>query len=629
MAGFGANNGGGFGPGNSGFGSGNGGFGPGNGGFGFGNGGFGVGGTGEGGLVKPIEVAADESKNLINGKQALLNCQYEQAIETFKRACADNEAKAFYFVGIMLAEGLGCQADMDQAKYAWQSGVELGDKLCWLRLATPEEYFDFQQSEEAQNLVAEGRSNIFVGFEIAKQDQDQGGFLMDQEQRDKYFDAAAKEGFCLGMFYMYKSLIGLGKYDEALYNLRQAAEVKRYPQAMLEIGDLFKNGINGVSQNDQEALRWYKQAELARCVKASYLLGNFYYERQQFNYALPYLARAAHVGDVAAMVQLGYMYMDGSGTPGKRPDFAKAKRMFEAAQPYNDQAREGLEELAARAREEAAPKQGKVKVIRQAGYSRPEAAPAPAERNNAGGFGAPAERITAGGFGASAERTVSGGFGASVEMTAAAESGPVGDITQEIYDVVGNINAALGIAVPTRPTARPAAPKEAPARMAAQPAPQEEAPVSRFANEIKSMKASRVSHREAAKKLVMNIAANTSIPCWSIYPKIDNKSISIANSNYAGKNFAFDVMAIFDDGLAVFKNKLGFMVTIKAIITSQGFTIPLDTLVNVEIRPDNIIVFTYDGNKVDKYRSKKPLLHGELVKELLLSLALLAREYKN
>lgn len=68
-------------------------------------------------------------------------------------------------------------------------------------------------------------------------------------------------------------------------------------------------------------------------IEAQLLLGEYYYERQEFSMALPWLQMAAKQGEVEAQRRLAQMYEAGQGVP---PDEEKARFWLRCATAQGD-----------------------------------------------------------------------------------------------------------------------------------------------------------------------------------------------------------------------------------------------------------------------------------------------------
>jgi TPR repeat protein len=102
-----------------------------------------------------------------------------------------------------------------------------------------------------------------------------------------------------------------------LSSLRLRAEESDV-KAQYQLGRLFMYGL-GVSQNYQEAARWYERAAERGCADAQFMMG-FLYEhgngvRRDYRRALEYYRAAANQGHFTAANNLATLYIHGLGVP--------------------------------------------------------------------------------------------------------------------------------------------------------------------------------------------------------------------------------------------------------------------------------------------------------------------------
>ena len=103
------------------------------------------------------------------------------------------------------------------------------------------------------------------------------------------------------------------------------------PQAQRDLGNMYIRG-QGVAQNDNRAVSWYRKAADQGDLKAQYNLGICYIEGQgvprDLSVALTWFRRAADQGDAQAQFKVGNMYYQGEGT---QRDYAEALRWLRSA----------------------------------------------------------------------------------------------------------------------------------------------------------------------------------------------------------------------------------------------------------------------------------------------------------
>lgn len=110
------------------------------------------------------------------------------------------------------------------------------------------------------------------------------------------------------------------------------------PSDYLKLAWLYENGT-GVSQNDSEALEWYRKAAEKGNADAQIELGKRYFEgrgvEQKYSTAAEWYRKAAEQGIARAQYQLGLMYSQGQGVE---------RNYVEAAEWYRKAAEQGSKE---------------------------------------------------------------------------------------------------------------------------------------------------------------------------------------------------------------------------------------------------------------------------------------------
>ena len=254
--------------------------------------------------------------NLHYGKQDFLSAHFNEAFNNFSDSADQGCARAYYFLGLILAEGLGVAENPEQAKEEWNKGKERGDKLCAITLLDEDEFndiYDEDESEQAQWALENIENDSFFGFQMAKLCSEYGCSLLDGGQLKEILERSAKEGNVLAMYELYKFYIEDRNIAKANETLLEAAK-RQYPKAMVKMGELYENGSDSHLVDEEKAIHWYLQAKAANSHLANLRLGLFYYRRQEYKSAFAYMKRAAKAGYPEAMFKLGLMYQNGWGT---------------------------------------------------------------------------------------------------------------------------------------------------------------------------------------------------------------------------------------------------------------------------------------------------------------------------
>ena len=102
-----------------------------------------------------------------------------------------------------------------------------------------------------------------------------------------------------------------GKYKKAMDSFLIASN-NDDNRAMLVIGIMYANG-DGVTKNQEIAIKWYKKAALLENIYAYDKLGNLYAAKEDYKNAAQWFKKAALKGDNKAAYNLGYFYTGGLG----------------------------------------------------------------------------------------------------------------------------------------------------------------------------------------------------------------------------------------------------------------------------------------------------------------------------
>ena len=140
----------------------------------------------------------------------------------------------------------------------------------------------------------------------------------------------------LKLAWLYENGTGVSQNDsEALEWYRKAAE-KGNAEAQLELGKRYFEG-RGVSANEDEAVKWNTKAAENGNTDAQLVLGDRYFVEQKYSTAAEWYRKAADKdnGNVRAQYQLGLMYSQGQGVE---------RNYVEAAEWYRKAAEQGSKE---------------------------------------------------------------------------------------------------------------------------------------------------------------------------------------------------------------------------------------------------------------------------------------------
>lgn len=124
-----------------------------------------------------------------------------------------------------------------------------------------------------------------------------------------------------------KAAMEARNYAEAVRYYRSAAELGD-TEGMTRLGDIYRDGLKGVSKNFNEATEWYRKAANAGSSCGMTSLGDMYRARKSYTEAISWYRKAVDAGDSTGMVLLGTMYGYGWGVT---KDYGKAIEWYRKA----------------------------------------------------------------------------------------------------------------------------------------------------------------------------------------------------------------------------------------------------------------------------------------------------------
>ena len=606
------------------------------------------------------------------GEQALLSGDYPRALKNFLDIEAEC-ARADYFLGLMYAEGISVEQNAETAVSYWRSGEEKGDLLCKICLMEEDDFndsYEDEDSEEVRIALYEADMDSFFGFQFAKKCDACSSALLVEADKIRYYEASAVRGNVLAMYELYESYKGNNNPDKAKVALEQAAE-RRYPKAMIQIGEFYEHGTEGYPQDLDKALMYYNMAKDAKYPPANSHLGKIYFSCGQYKSAFPYIKRAAKAGDDEAMLTLAEIYQNGLGTR-QRPE--EAQKWFEEAQKTSA----AKANIVPNVTNTLAPPQQSVvdhAVSNELSSSITKEAMEEARKTleakatvvtNVTNTLAPPQQSVV-------EHAVSNESSSSIKkfynrLHKKVSNESLRTITKEAVEQVQeqylNLKAIYG-AVPDNVQAEPVAQQKvnnenpyenhnvASDSITLEPEVQQAdyeeeafeevnsapemiaAPANSLENiytaQAASMKAEGLKQRDAAKQMLGMVMNGTVVQDWTFFPNINQADIATVNNNYAGVQLPFDVLAIYDDATInspAFRGKSGIMLTSKKLITSQNFVVPFAMISSISIAKDTLEIVC-DDNSSFKFYSNKNFSEEVLLANLIMALACTAKTYRS
>ena len=101
----------------------------------------------------------------------------------------------------------------------------------------------------------------------------------------------------LGHLYLEKD-----KNDPKVYEYYHKAAISGSSLAKHNLGFLYEDGIGGVSQDENQSLYWYKSAAKDGYAPAECSVGRYYFEKEDYEMAIPWLQRAVEQEVIRAKV---------------------------------------------------------------------------------------------------------------------------------------------------------------------------------------------------------------------------------------------------------------------------------------------------------------------------------------
>lgn len=80
------------------------------------------------------------------------------------------------------------------------------------------------------------------------------------------------------------------------------------PEAQYEVGNAYRKG-RGIEADEEESAEWYRKAAEQGHTNATFQLGIYYKNRNDFEHALEWLKKSASKGDADSMTSIGNTYM--------------------------------------------------------------------------------------------------------------------------------------------------------------------------------------------------------------------------------------------------------------------------------------------------------------------------------
>ncbi len=322
-------------------------------------------------LFAPCEGYSDEADSFRRKTELQLTA------EALQKAAAKGNVDAMYYLGQYYWHGYGIRPDHEKAAKLYSDSAELGNSDAMLSLyvcllvgdGTPKDneraVTMLTMSANHGNATAQkilalkliDSKEYEEGFMWLRKAADQGqaeaqfnmgyyliqgiGIEKDEEAAIEWLLKSAESNYCSAQYYLYICYakgIGVEKDIEVSGQWLVKAAENEYPKAKMDAAYAYYNGTNGLEQNYEEAVRWFRDSAEHNCNNdARYHLGNCLLHGigvdEDAEEAAQWFEEAAQEGHLNSCAILGYLYMEGNGVD---QDNDKAFELFSQAAPQGN-----------------------------------------------------------------------------------------------------------------------------------------------------------------------------------------------------------------------------------------------------------------------------------------------------
>ena len=196
------------------------------------------------------------------GQIFLNNGQYTEAIRCFNTAAQADDAAAFYYLGIIAANGYGVIPNDERAMQFFNMAVDRGYTLAYNGLgvlaAKRENYGEalkyYTMAAEKGHAIAQKNLGIMYQFG--------SGVAENHTEAAKWYKLAAEKGNAMAQASLAKMYLegdGISQdYEKAFHFYKLSAE-QQYWLGEYGLAAMYENGY-GVPKNRAEAVKWYEAA---------------------------------------------------------------------------------------------------------------------------------------------------------------------------------------------------------------------------------------------------------------------------------------------------------------------------------------------------------------------------------
>ena len=158
------------------------------------------------------------------------------------------------------------------------------------------------------------------------------GVAEDRAKGREWYLKAADKGNVKALSYIAHSYLGEKNYVKAREWFIKAAD-RGYVKSMKELGNMYKEGRDGIEKDIYKAREWYLKAADKGDVDAMLSVGKTYYDEKDYVKAREWYSKAADRGYDQAMHEMGKLYYYGFGV---NKDYVKAREWFVKAGKFSE-----------------------------------------------------------------------------------------------------------------------------------------------------------------------------------------------------------------------------------------------------------------------------------------------------
>lgn len=279
---------------------------------------------------------------------------FEEARGLFLSEAKSGNPLAMYDIGRMCADGLGCEADAEEA---WKWYAEVLDRFHMAEIEKPWKYTEYrigkmyaaglgteQDYEQAADflILSADQKYKYAQYSLAGLYYQGKGVEQDHERAFSLYASAANQGFPYASFELGKMLRdGIGcrtshtrseqRFQEAFAGFTTLKSQSHDDKLQYRLGWMLLNGV-GTEKNISQAKEYLEKSAGVGNLFAGYQLARLILSEdsaspEDVKKALDYLSRAAEAENPYATYFLGKLYQEGRHVPKDTPEAVRLFRL--------------------------------------------------------------------------------------------------------------------------------------------------------------------------------------------------------------------------------------------------------------------------------------------------------------